>query len=55
MKQQCRAYDVMMSSVPSVEPSLTITHFTGGTVWASIDRSVRSMYAASFRAGVTSA
>src|SRR4051812_34520262 len=41
-----------MSSVPSVEPSLTITHFNGFKVCATMDLSVNSMNAASFLAGV---
>src|SRR6516225_11490524 len=42
-----------MSSVPSVEPSLTITHFVGRTVCATTDLIVSSMNSASFLAGVT--
>src|SRR5215813_11071991 len=41
-----------MSSVPSVKPSLTITHFTGRTVCATIAWMIRSIFAASLRAGV---
>src|ERR1700741_2954951 len=41
-----------MSSVPSVEPSLTITHFTGSTVCRTTHLMVFSRSAASFRAGV---
>ena len=42
-----------MSSVPSVEPSLTMTHFSGSTVCAITDCIVNSMNFASLRAGVT--
>ena len=42
-----------ISSVPSVEPSLTTIHFKGRTVCAIIDWIVSSMKPASFRAGVT--
>ncbi len=48
-----RAYLCTISSVPSVDPSLTITHFNGRTVCETTDFSVSSMYWASFRAGVT--
>jgi hypothetical protein len=41
-----------ISSVPSVEPSLTMTHLSGLTVYAVIDLRVNSMKAASLRAGV---
>src|SRR5215467_8705692 len=48
----CAAYCFTMSSVPSVEPSLTMTHFSGSTVCEVTDFSVSSMNCASFRAGV---
>src|SRR3989442_4256626 len=41
-----------MSSVPSVEPSLTITHLTGSLVWQHTALIVCSRNASSFRAGV---
>src|SRR6266576_1463325 len=41
-----------MSSVPSVEPSLTITHLMGCTVCATTDFMVSSIKSTSFRAGV---
>ena len=43
-----------ISSVRSVEPSLTITHRTGLIVCETTDSMVRSRYASSLRAGVTS-
>ena len=45
-------YLVTISSVPSVEPSLTITHLSGRTVCVTTDSIVSSMNCASFRAGV---
>src|SRR2546427_2891599 len=42
-----------MSSVPSVDPSLTITHFRGRAFCATTDLRVNSMNCASLRAGVT--
>src|SRR5262249_54032584 len=41
-----------ISSVPSVEPSLTITHFSGRHVCPITDRIVNSINCASSRAGV---
>src|SRR5690242_16823085 len=41
------------SPVPSSEPSSTITHAAGGSVCASIDRTSRARFSASFLAGVT--
>src|SRR5262249_39910593 len=46
------AYRRTISSVPSVEPSLTTTHLAGWTVCATTDFSVSSMNCASLRAGV---
>jgi len=46
------AYLATISSVPSVEPSLTITHFAGRAVCATTELRVCSINAASFRAGV---
>src|SRR5579871_4210207 len=40
-----------MSSMPSVEPSLTMTHLSGKTVWEITDRIVSPMKRDSFRAG----
>lgn len=48
------AYSRTISSVPSVEASLTITHFLGNIVWLTTDLSTCSINAASFRAGVIS-
>src|ERR1700720_2190783 len=42
----------MISAVLSVEPSSTMTHRSGGLVWAQTDSSVLSMKAASLCAGV---
>lgn len=47
------SYLATISSVSSVEPSLTITQRSGGCVCAIIDLIVNSMNCASFRAGVT--
>src|SRR5258706_15101411 len=42
----------MISSVRSVDSSLTITHSAGGIVWRTTDLSVAPMVAASLRTGV---
>src|SRR5215831_9250866 len=47
------AYRSMIFAVASVEPSLTMIHLTGRTVWASTARIVCSKCCSSFRAGVT--
>jgi hypothetical protein len=41
-----------MAAVRSVDPSLTITHRFGSTVWDITDRMVSPMKSSSFRAGV---
>jgi len=46
------AYRLTISSVPSVEPSLTMTHFAGCTVCPTTDLMVSSMNLASFLAAV---
>ena len=42
-----------MLAVASVDPSFTMTHFAGSTVWRIMDSSVFSMNASSLRAGTT--
>ena len=53
--QSCAsAYLLTISSVPSVDPSLTMTHLSGREPCATTDWIVDSMKRASLRAGVTS-
>jgi hypothetical protein len=50
----CAAWLRTISSVPSVEPSLTITQRAGRCVWASTESIVPEIRSASLRAGVIS-
>src|SRR6267378_230823 len=54
MKSNRAANCLTISSVRSIEPSLTITHCAGSTVWDITERIVSAIYSSSSLAAVTS-